>query len=265
MITLLLLQALVITGPGVRTLTSDLSDADTVISVQASDVVINLNGKTVRCTGDGINYGINGANRGHITINGPGTITGCWMGVQFAYGAGHVIHNGVDLTGNRYIGANLGYGYQNTIKNVVCGSIAGYPASGYAICINGIGARGLIEDVVIGEMYRQPGSTEAGEGLGILVDAGANDVRLKNVQIANSQLRPNTMGIWMAGNAIATGESVTIDGMSLPVGGFGTYTEVEPPDPPDPPDPPPGNTLPFTVCFGEPLMCYSGTLTKVTP
>jgi hypothetical protein len=248
-------QAMTINAAGSYTVPSDLSDPSTVVQINASNVTLFLNGHTLTCTPTSgqtaTTYGIAAANLHHVRIQGPGNIRNCWMGVQLGYGSEHIVE-GVDVSQNRYIGINAGFGYGNLFRDLDCDAIGGFYTEAYAICLNGVGVNSRVESVRIHEIYKQAISPAVGEGIGILVEWGATGVVLDDVQMVNQTVATHTIGVWVTDHHR----------------GEGTYTENSAPPPPPPPPPPPtqgGETIPWHVCFGTPQVCYSGTLTRVTP
>jgi len=216
-------QALSINSPGTYTLTRDYSHDMTVVQINVSDVVLNLNGHTLRCTSansaTASPFGIAMASQARITVRN-GAITGCFFGISGGYADSYTLED-LDLSGNTYIGANLGYGHGHIVRRVTCRNIGGYTAEAYAICINGIGVNGVVEDSTFENLYKQAGATGIGEGVGVVIDASATGVQLRRNTLRNAEIRSDTIGFWSAVGSTTTMANNTITNFKLAVWGFG--------------------------------------------
>jgi hypothetical protein len=177
------------------------------IRIEADYTTLDLNGKTVRCQpsnpGTAVTFGIYAPNRSHITIKN-GTITGCMFGVHAGYSSYVTLEN-VNFTGNTYIGANLGSGGTgNIVRGSRFASITGYTDEAYAIGLNGIGHNSLVENNIFENLYKQPNTSTVGEGVGVLVEANATTVTIRNNTFTNANRMLNTIGVWVAQGSTAT-------------------------------------------------------------
>lgn len=263
-------QALTITAPGTYTLVADLSaSSGAVVAINADAVVLNLNGKTLRCTpsipASAVTFGVLMGARTSVTIKN-GTITGCFFGVNASYSTGIVLED-VTLSGNTYIGANLAYGVSNVVRRVTCASIGGYTVEAYAICINGIGDYGLVEDSTFTNLYKQAGTTTVGEGVGLLIEQGAEYVIARRNTFTNAELKPNTIGIWSANGGSITVSNSTFTRLTKAMAGTG-FTDgggnvIAMDTTPPPTSPPPATGKWFRVCVST-TECYEGLLVPVS-
>lgn len=191
---------LTIDRPGTHTLDADvIGSGPSVVAIAANDVILDLNGKTIRCRSAGAPspaIGVSAQQRSAVTIRN-GTITGCRFGISANRSTGFVVED-VDLGGNSYVGAELAFGQRNVVRRSKFASITGHTAGVYAFGINGIGSDGLIEFNTISEIYRQPGASGVGEGVGIVVEEGALRVVVRDNMLTNKSCRPNTIGVWSA-------------------------------------------------------------------
>lgn len=199
-------QNLTISTPGSYVLGADsTSGAMFNVRIDADDVTFNLNGKTIRCApsnpSTAVTFGIYAAGRARVTIKN-GAITGCFFGVHGGYGQQITVED-VNLSGNTYIGAHVGGSPSSVFRRVRCDGIVGYTVEAYAICINGLGANGLVEDSHFLNLYRQPFGSGVGEGVGILVSGDGTNVIVRRNTFRNDLLDSKTYGVWgAAGSAI---------------------------------------------------------------
>lgn len=256
-------QVLNITTSGTHTLSSNLVSTTTVVSINVDNVVLDLNGFTIRCNPldpfTAITIGVSTNGHSNIVIK-RGSITGCFFGIHGSYNNSLILED-LNLSANTYIGANLGYGQNNIVRRVTCANISGYTAEAYAICINGIGSNGVVEDSTFTDIYKQAGSSGVGEGVAILVEANAINVQLRRNNIRNNTVTQNTIGIWGATGSSATVSYSTICGfnnsiMNIIDGGNNTFSPSV--------CTPSSGTKFFKICEleGSTLVCYEGTLTK---
>lgn len=233
-----------ITAPGSYTLTSDqVSTGMFNIAIQSNDVVLNLNGYTVRAApsnpATAVTFGIHCADQQRITIRN-GAVTGAFFGVHGGYGSQILIED-VDFSGNTYIGANLGYGAGNIVRRCQFRDIRGYTVEAYAVGINGMGINGLIESCEFRDLYKQPNATGVGEGVGVLMEATAANAVIRQNTFTNAVLAPNTIGIWGGGGSVvgvASGNAFTritspMVGAITDGGGNVMDDAGPPPDPPN--------------------------------
>lgn len=200
--------ALTISTPGVHRLTGNVS-AVNPIQITANNVLLDLNGYTVTCTpanpATAQTYGIDAANRSNVHIYN-GRVTNCYMGIQLANGS-NVSIVGVNASGNRYIGANVGFSSGVRVVGSTFNNIAGYSPEAYAIGINGVGNNALIEGNTFRGCDRQPTAQGVGEGVGILVSADTQNVTIRGNWIENDDVSMDCIGVWVG--AGSTGIVVT--------------------------------------------------------
>jgi hypothetical protein len=221
-------QNVTIGSPGSYTLGQDsVSSSVYNVYINASDVTLDLNGKRVRCApsnpATGVTIGIYVVSQSRITIKN-GSISGCMFGINASYST-QLTLDGVDLSDNTYIGANLAYGSGNVVRRSKFNTIRGYVSEAYAIGINGIGANGIIEDNEFKEVYRQSGAAagKTGEGVGVLLEPSATNVTIRNNTFTNTEIRPNTIAIWGADGATGTITGNTITNFAKGVQGAGPF------------------------------------------
>lgn len=199
---------MIIRSSGTYTLSSSVgSSGQSVVTINADNVVLDLNGFTVSSTAadkaTAVTFGIMCSGRSNITIRN-GAITGAMFGVHGGYGNGIILEN-IDFTGCTYIGAHLaGSKDGNAVRNCKFHNITGYKTEAYAIGLNGIGPNGIIEDCSFKNLYRQPGVAGTGEGVGALIEANASNVTVKGNTFINDRVDTNSIGIWVAAGASAT-------------------------------------------------------------
>lgn len=194
-------QVLTISSPGTHTLSADVSGPGVfVVHISVNNVVLDLNNKTIRCTpgnpATATTFGVAAGSLTNVVIRN-GSITGCMFGINAGYGTGIILED-LNLSGNTYIGANLGHGVSNIVRRVTCANIGGYSVEAYAICINGTGDYGLVEDSTFTNIYRQAAASGAGEGIGILIEQGAESVIARRNVHNNAEIRDHTYGMWSA-------------------------------------------------------------------
>lgn len=220
----LVLQALTIASPGLHTLTADVvsTDAGSAVAITANAVTLDLGGYTVRCAPPNPltdnTIGISAYGRSDITIKN-GSVKGCWMGVQGTFGTRITLED-LDLSENRYIGAQLADGHDNVIRRVQCHRIGGYTLDAYAICINGIGVNGLVEDSHLGTLYRQSGVAAVGEGVGLLVRAGETNVTARRNTIRNSRVETGSIAFWFGDGSSGTVTENVIENFDRPIAAY---------------------------------------------
>jgi hypothetical protein len=218
-------QNLTIGSPGTYVLAANSTSAGTYnVVINADDVTLDLNGKTVRCApsqpGTAMTFGIYAAGRSRVAIRN-GRITGCFYGVNGGYGS-HITLENVRLSGNTYIGAEVSGTPNAVFRRVTCDAIAGYTAEAYAICINGLGSAGLVEDSHFRNIYRQPGSVGVGEGVGVLIGPDATGVIIRRNEFWNERLEAATFGVWGAAGSSVTVMNNTFANVQHAVAAVGT-------------------------------------------
>jgi hypothetical protein len=243
--------------PGTHTLDADVIGAgSTVVHIAANDVILDLNGRAIRCApsqpATAATFGIDAEHRGSVTIRN-GSITGCKFGVSATYGNGIVLED-VNFTGNTYIGANLGFGSSNIVRRCRFAAITGYTVEAYAVGLNGIGSVGLVEHNTFENLYRQPGANGVGEGVGVLVEAGATNVVVRDNTFTNTEPREQTIGVWSARGAVTTMTANTLVNFAKGAQGFGLTVT--------------GNSFRLTgpvqggtAILGDPVMASDNTIT----
>jgi hypothetical protein len=196
-------------SPGTYTLPADsTSTGQFNIRITASNVTLDLGGRTVRCNPSNpltaSTFGIQFSTLNNITIRN-GKITGCQFGILGSYSNNVTILN-VDFTGNRYVGVSLG-GANNRVIGNVFADIGGWSQSGYAIGVNNVGANSLVQGNVFRNLYRQTDAAPdlVGEGVGVIVSPGNTNVRITGNSFVNDEPRQEeNLGVWVGVNASAS-------------------------------------------------------------
>lgn len=192
--------ALDITSPGVHRLSGNVSAANYPIRILANGVLLDLNGFTVSCTpsspATAQTFGIDANGRSGVHVYN-GRVTGCMFGIQMG-SASNVSVVGVDLTGNTYVGVNIGYATNARVRGCTFAAITGYTAEAYSVGVNGVGSGALIEGNTFRDFDRQPGAAGVGEGVAVLVTAGAQGVTIRGNWFENSDPEMDTIGLWVA-------------------------------------------------------------------
>jgi hypothetical protein len=204
-------DTLIISSPGSYALNHDLAGG---IAIDADDVTLDLNGKTIRCArGSGPEtIGIDAAGRSNIRITN-GKITGCTIGLNAMHG-GRFHIEAVDFSDNHYVGIHMlfGRGRSRIVGNVFA-SIAGYTKEAYAIGLYGAGSNSLVENNTFRNIVRQSGASGGGEGVAILIPEGDRGVSIRDNSITNEP-GTNDIGIWIAAGASAAVERNAVAGFS---------------------------------------------------
>jgi hypothetical protein len=198
-------QPLIYSSPGSYRLPTNVDSADVIaVWVVTSNVSLDLGGRTIRClASDSVTtFGIYASAVSNLTIRN-GRIENCAYGVYADSSVGVTIED-VDFSGTGYIGAHLAWGAGNIVRRCIFAGIAGYTLEAYAIGINGVGDNSVIEHNQFRSLYKQPGATTVGEGVGILVEADATGVTIRDNVFTNTTLAQHTIGIWIAGGATAS-------------------------------------------------------------
>lgn len=220
-------QNYVYSSPGTYTLPSNsVSSGMHNISITSSNVTLNLNGRTVRCApaapSSDVTFGISMQQVSNVIITN-GTISGCMFGVFAGYTANVTLED-IDFTGNTYIGAHLAWGSDHIVRRCTFAGIGGYRVEAYAIGINGVGHDALIEDNRFENMYRQAGAAGTGEGLGILIEQGAQRVTVRGNTFVNATLAEHTLGVWLATGSQATVSQNTFTDVAAGIASMGALT-----------------------------------------
>lgn len=189
-------------APGEYVLAADsISKGEFNIRVEADNVSIDLDGHTVRCDppdpGTTLSYGIFISARTNVRIHN-GKITGCYMGVNARDSNGTVLE-GIDFTGNTYIGAQMG-GSGGRVSNCVFENMRGFNKESYAIGLNNPGSDSIIENSVFRNLHRQPGAdaSKVGEGVGIIITAKTRNATVRGNWFEQDRAVPDDIGIWIA-------------------------------------------------------------------
>lgn len=194
---------MIITESGTHRLTADVDDR---ILIAASNVTLIGAGFTVRnppppateANPEPYSEGISFAPGIRETQIEDIKVTGCSCGIN-TNGTYQPFLVDVDLSGNLRYGAQLSGGQAATVRRVICRNIGGAEGrNAYAIGINGIGHGGKVERSVFSDIYRQVAGLDAGEGLAVLVEDGAQGVTIEGNDYRNTRREPNTLGFWWA-------------------------------------------------------------------
>lgn len=170
-----------------------------VIKINADDVILDLNGKTLRCDSfqpNEYNFGILGIERKNVSIKN-GTIEGCVVGVQLSYSS-YVRIEKVEFRKIAYMGISLG-GRRNVIVNSDFSNFGGWSGEAYTVGINNPGENCIIEKNEFAEFYRQRNAllSKNGEGVGIIVTLNSKGCQiLSNIMKNTNLLQPHSIGIW---------------------------------------------------------------------
>jgi hypothetical protein len=173
----------------------------TSIEIRADHVLLDLNGKAIRCGSapDGIRtIGVGAVERSHVTIRNGG-IVGCVTGVNAAYGNGHVVE-AVEFRDNLHVGLNLGFGQNNRVTACVFNRMAGYVGEDHVVALNGVGSRSLVEHNTFRNVARRAGT--ARQAVAILVADGDQSVLIRNNRLINEP-DSDEIGIWLAEHSSA--------------------------------------------------------------
>ena len=191
--------------PGNYYLANDITiESGTALTFTASVVSdraeLNLNGKTIGCTGPDT-IGIAGSGPSNLIIVGGGGswIDGCRIGVSSTR---QTRVQEVIFTNIRYMAMNLSGPWSRVILNEVEG-VAGVSDEAYSVGINAGGPFPIIRGNRFVNFYRQdeaPGSL-AGEGVPILLNATANGGLVELNYVVNDVVREHTIGIWAGGGS----------------------------------------------------------------
>jgi hypothetical protein len=166
------------------------------LAFTGENVKLNLNGKTVQGTTSGNvhSVGISSTSLfGYFVVFG-GKVTGHRVGVDIR---GLAQLENVDLSGNRYIGANL-RGAGSLVRCCECADIGGVSDEAYAIGINISGNNTTVKYSTFRNLYRQVAADPSivGEGCPIVFNTACSGGRAENVIMINDEAREKTIGIF---------------------------------------------------------------------
>lgn len=173
-------------------------------TVQATGVRINLNGMTIAdaSTGNGYSAAFSASNGSYtnLAVFG-GAITGFRVGVDSNMPYTRVQE--VDLSGNKYIGANLSGAVSRSILCVANG-IGGVSDEAYAIAVNMGGAGGFIQGGDFRNIYRQAGAAGSLVGEGCPIVAQGAGITIEKNFIQNDTVADKTIAVFTgaAGGAV---------------------------------------------------------------
>ncbi|MEO0620456.1 MAG: hypothetical protein AAFZ01_14400, partial [Pseudomonadota bacterium] len=169
---------LTITQPGTYVLSGDLTTDGHGISVQADNVVIDLNGYTISGPTDSNTetFGVSAFDQTNVTVKN-GSIDGFMYGIYLSdivanksstadmTSTGHVVEN-LTISNATFRGARV-EGNDNVIQNNVIENIGGTTVyeHAYAFGIEVFGASEVLDNEII--EVRGRGATDIGEGVGI--------------------------------------------------------------------------------------------------
>ena len=207
--------------PGRYILTEDIVvESGTAIRVDSSRVTIDLNGKTIRCTGPSTKedptFGILAFSAQRVAISN-GTVTGFRFGIHSKAKSTHV--RGMNLSENTYCGCHLG-GDQSIFQNNIVRDIGGVDDEAYAVGVNLTEGRMVVENNFFQNIYRQQSAAPdaAGQGCAIIINRTADNSLAKRNYITNDESRPGTIGIFAGDGADQTITCNTIRGFHWGVG-----------------------------------------------
>lgn len=215
----------VISSSGEYYLAADRTTTGTTnIEITASGVTLNLNGKTVRCNpanpASAVTFGVKMNTGNNRVYNGK--VTGCFMGVKADGSSGNVIE-GIDFSGNTYIGVNGG----TVIRGNIFDDMAGYEGEPYAIGINAPGGNCLIFGNTFRNLHRQPVSDpeKIGEGVGALLNSGSTNCVVEANWFENDELgSERDIGVWVAVGGSASIHDNSFTNLGWAVANRGTTT-----------------------------------------
>lgn len=193
-----------IARPGRYILANDLMvDGGTAIRVESSDVVIDLNQKTIRCnrssTKEKPTFGILASSAERLEITNGG-LTGFRFGIHST--AKETLVHRTDLSGNTYCGCHLG-GDRSAFNHNVVRNIGGVDDEIYAVGINLTSGQMGAAGNYFQNIYRQASAPADGEGEGcaIIVNRDAKSSRVDRNYIANDEARLGTIGVFVGDGA----------------------------------------------------------------
>jgi len=194
--------------PGEYYLNEDCTaDGNINIQIQANNVFLDLNGKTLGCntmvSKNTKNYGVLiGSVQDVFICNGK--ITGCYAGISAANTHNLTLER-IDFSGNYYMGANLG-GVNSKVRFCTFSDITGYEVEAYSIGLNNIGDAACVENNLFLNLYRQAISTDKllGEGVGIICKPGSKQSMIRFNYFRNDTPQKGSIGIWLGEDSTNT-------------------------------------------------------------
>lgn len=114
-----------------------------------------------------------------------------------------------------YIGAMLGFGRDNRLRDVVIDGVAGRDK--YAIGVNGIGENGGLTRITV----RNLDNTDDEEAVAVLISAGDEGTTLRDSRLQGPE-GGDDIGVWVADGASLSIQCVELDGFERPVAAVGT-------------------------------------------
>jgi hypothetical protein len=233
-----------ISAPGYYTLAASCTCTGNgaCITINADDVTLNLNNKTITCSPsnplpstNATTFGVMASSLKNTTILGSdpsvaistGKITGCFFGLHASYDQNLFVDR-VNFSGNTYIGANTGYSTDVLLTRNTIDGISGYVGddghNGYAIAFNGCGTRCTLSSNIIKNVVVQPKAIApvSGEGVGIILSSNSTSAVMSNNWLENANESGLNIGIWVADGSSATIEANSITGFWEAVSGSGS-------------------------------------------
>jgi len=214
------------------------------IKVTADGVTLTLDDKTINCAptqpppaANDTTYGVQASDVRDFTLIGSdpstpsseGRITGCYMGLQ-AGNSKKVFVDSVDFSGNTYVGVNTAFSTDVSLNSNVVDGIGGYIGrdrrNGYAIAFNGCGTRCAMTSNIVRNIRTQKDAVKGarGEGVGIVVPAGAKAVVISYNWLESENEDSRAIGIHLSDGASAKIENNTITGFWQAITGTGAMT-----------------------------------------
>lgn len=176
------------------------------LRVSSAGVELDLNGMSI--VGDGLDPGtvtfgiLSDSEPDLVIVNSQpaGGVRGFWCGIQ-SNATGTRIEQ-LDLSGNRYLGANLKGKEARFCRNRVHG-IGGVTGAAYAVGVQVTAGGFEICENSFRNVYRQPGAAAAviGEGCAILINSSSSGGRCEGNAVENTRIEPLTIGCFAGGGA----------------------------------------------------------------
>lgn len=190
---------IVIDTPGNYFLACDMVvEGDFAIRVNSDNVVLDLNGKTIRkaAPSDKPSFGVHVTKTQGLKIYN-GKVNGFSHGVH-SVSSSHVQIIGVDASRSTNIGFTIGGG---DVRVVGCRAddIGGFSSEAYAVGVNIFSGHDMVvERCHFSNIYRQPDADPAlqGEGCGVICAAIARSTTIVGNVIVNDRVEPKTIGVF---------------------------------------------------------------------
>lgn len=193
-----------ISRPGHYILANDLAvESGTAIRIECSDVTIDLNQKTISCTGPSTKrkptFGILAVSAEQLVVMN-GALTGFRFGIHST--ARETLVHRTDLSGNTYCGCHLS-GDHSVFRNNLVRNIGGVDDEIYAVGVNLTSGQMTVENNYFQNIYRQQSAPADGQGEGcaIIINRDAKTSRVDRNYITNDEARPGTIGIFVGDGA----------------------------------------------------------------